>query len=102
MDSEKSSQAGAAPSKDLALKRYRVILSLQTRPGSDMIKVVQTTVGSAICLQVPIWSGGERADSKEKNEGIHEQQGLTMKNNLIGFVRGEIPHRQYQGFKYHD
>lgn len=35
-----------------------------------MMKVVQSTLGNAICLQVTtIWSGGERADSKDKNEG---------------------------------
>lgn len=30
------------------------------------------------------------------------EQGVTMKDNSVVFVTGEIPHRQYQGFKYHD
>lgn len=31
-----------------------------------------------------------------------DEQGVTMKGNSVGFVTGEIPHKQYQHFKYHD
>lgn len=48
-----------------------------------MIKVVQCTLESTICLQVTIWSEGERADSKDRkrSHGQHNRC-WTMEEDL--------------------